>query len=230
VSTPGPLASGPAATAAPPVLRRGGGAGRAKERAGKRQRSSGLRLRGRRRPELAEVEDLLVARIARAAEGVCDLECLLAEMPALGNPQALAEGFLAGVDEELGPEVCAVWSREADGRYRMLAGRGLSETECALAVPGDQPLFVELARNMGSVLVAPVDMAQGLVVGIGGARTEALMAAALGVGEICCGIATAGSSDFSEADLDRFAALAAEAGPGLAVAQALQRIRGSRKP
>lgn len=171
-----------------------------------------------------------MARIARAAEAVCDLECLLAEMPALGNPQALAEEFLAEVEDELKPEVCAVWSREADGRYRVLAARGLSDTECALAVPEDQPLFGELALNMGSVLVAPVDMARGLVVGIGGARTEALMAAALGVSEICCGIATAGSTDFTEADLDRFAALVAEAGPGLAVAQALQRIRGLRKP
>ncbi|MFA5787778.1 MAG: hypothetical protein WDA71_12490 [Actinomycetota bacterium] len=190
----------------------------------------GLRLRSKRQFEPVEAEDPLVARIARAAEGVCDLECLLTEIPALADPRALAEEFLAEVEDELKPEVCAVWSREADGRYKVLAARGLSETECALPVPGDQPLLSELARNMGSVLVEPVGMAQGLVVGIGGARTEALMAAALGVGEICCGVGMVGGPDFTEADLDRFTALAVEAGPGLAASQALQRIRGSRKP
>jgi hypothetical protein len=99
--------------------------------------------------------------------------------------------------------------------------------EINMEVPPDHPLFVEVASRMGAVLVAPVHMAHGLVAGIGGARTETLMAVPMGLGGTCYGVAIVGGDEYSERDLDDFVALGAEAAPMLALAQILARLRST---
>jgi hypothetical protein len=74
------------------------------------------------------------------------------------------------------------------------------------------------------VLIKPVDMAQGLVAGLGGARTEALMAAPIVEPDgACVAVVLAGAADYGQTDLDRLWAAASEAAPGFAVAQAYER-------
>jgi hypothetical protein len=86
-------------------------------------------------------------------------------------------------------------------------------------------LFLQLSTGLEAVLIAPVDLAQGLVAGIGGARTEALMAAPLEVDGACQAIVIVGRQEFTEFDLDLLAEQAEEAAPGLAVAHMLERLR-----
>ncbi len=106
-----------------------------------------------------------------------------------------------------------------------IAHRGLSRVESGMIVLETQPLFSDVLMTREGILIQPVDLAQGLVAGIGGARTEALMAAPAVVGGECVAIVVIGGDRFTETDLDRLSDLAAEAAPGLAVAHSLQRLR-----
>jgi hypothetical protein len=155
------------------------------------------------------------------------LETLLDEMPALGNARSIAHAFLEEVIDLLTPDVAAVYVPRSDGMYGVLAGHGLTKTEYGMKVPADQSLFIEVSNGLHGVLVAPVDLAQGLVAGIGGARTEALIAAPLAVGDQCFAIMIVGRDDFSEVDLQRATDLASDAAPGIALAQLIERL-GSR--
>jgi hypothetical protein len=95
-----------------------------------------------------------------------------------------------------------------------------------MKVSPDQPLFRQMVARGEAVLIVPVDLAQGLVAGIGGARTDALVAApVLDADGRCLAIAVAGRADFSEVDLDRLWARANEAAPGFAVSEHVQRTR-----
>ncbi|TMK80890.1 MAG: hypothetical protein E6G46_08675 [Actinobacteria bacterium] len=61
--------------------------------------------------------------------------------------------------------------------------------------------------------------------GVAGARTEALMVGPVHVDGECIAALVIGRNDFSDEDLDRMDILAREAGPGLALARALQSLR-----
>lgn len=189
-----------------------------------RRRFMRRKVEAQKTKEAAE-EDPTVTRLKAAIRSARDLERLLAELPVLGQPRAMAHAFLGEVVEMFSPQVAAVFAPGADGNYGVIAAHGLSSVEAGMKVPPSQALFMEIMTACEAVLIAPVDLAQGLVAGIGGARTEALMACPLEVSGICHAIVIVGRQDFSEFDLDLLSELAEEAAPGLAVAQLLERLR-----
>jgi hypothetical protein len=171
-------------------------------------------------------EDPMLARLRHAISSARELEALVHELPVLAQPRAMAHAFLGEVVEMFSPQVAAVFAPSFDGSFGVIAGHGLSAVEAGMKVPPEQPLFLEITQTLEAVLVAPVDLAQGLVAGIGGARTEALIAAPLAVGGVCHAIVVVGRQDFSEFELELLAEQAEEAAPGLAVAQMIDRLRG----
>jgi hypothetical protein len=118
-----------------------------------------------------------------------------------------------------------VYALGTDGTYRVMAGHNLTNAECEVHVPANQALFVEISTGLQGVLIAPLDLAQGLVAGIGGARTEAMIAAPLVSGNTCHGIVVLGRKDFKDQDLDRLSDLAGDAAPSFALAHLIERLR-----
>jgi hypothetical protein len=222
----GPIESAPVAhevaEAAPPLEP-------VAEDASEPEPAAGGRARGlfRRRPVPARppARDPLVDQIRRALGGLQDLDVLIDKVPPLARPRAMAHAFLGEVVEQFRPETAAVYVLGTDGTFQVCASHGLSAVEAGMKVPAEQLLFMEITSSLEAVLIAPVDLAQGLVSGIGGARTEAIMAAPVTVDGACHGVVVVGRNDFSSDDLDALADLANEAGPGLAVAQTIDRLR-----
>lgn len=179
-----------------------------------------------KRPLPTPAATSISTRIGAAVWAARELESVLQEMPLLAEPRAVAHAFLSEVVELFGPETAAVYAPRADGCWGVLAPYRLSKIEADIPVSPDQPLFKEVAAARTGVFVSPVDLAQGLVAGIGGARTETLMAAALDAGGTCAAIVVAGGGGWwTEHDLDRLCDLASEAAPGLAFAQMVDRLR-----
>lgn len=170
-------------------------------------------------------EDPMTRRLREALAGGRGLEALLDDLPVLTEARAMGHAFLAEVIEMFRPETAALYTTASDGSFRVLAAHGLSSGELSLRVPPDQPLFLEVTTGLEAMLIAPLDLARGLVAGIGGTRTDALIAAPLEVEGICYGLVIVGRADFSEFDLEVLAEAAAEAAPGLAVAQVVERLR-----
>jgi len=188
------------------------------------------RWRLRRKPARAEKNDEsaeppLVRRLRRAAANLRDVEGLVEELPVLDDLRTLADALIGEIDAQFTAPVASVFTRGQDG-YQAIAHRGLSRVEAGMVVADTQPLFSDVLRTGEGILIQPVDLAQGLVAGIGGARTEALMAAPALLNDECVAIVLVGGDRFDEADLDRLSDLAGEAAPGLAVAHSLQRLRG----
>ena len=173
-------------------------------------------------PEPSEAP--LVHRLRVAAAHARELEELVAQMPFLADLHAMAEGLVSEVDRQF---VCAVASVSVlrDKGYEVIAHRGLSRVEAGMVIPENQSLFNDVIKTREGVLIQPVDLAQGLVAGIGGARTEAMMVAPALVNDECVAIVVIGGDKFEELDLDRLAELTAEAAPGIAVAQLLEQLR-----
>jgi hypothetical protein len=167
---------------------------------------------------------LVVRRLRLAASAAREIDALLDEMPFLADAHAMAEAFLGEVAETFGPQTAAVLLPRPDG-FHAVACLGLSPVEMRMVVPETQPLFRDILATGEGILVQPVDLAQGLVGGIGGARTEALMTAPAFLDGSCVAMIVVGSHQFDERDLDTLSGLAAEAAPGLAVADLLGRLR-----
>lgn len=170
-------------------------------------------------------EDPMTRRLREALAGGRGLESLLDELPVLTEARAMGHAFLAEVVEMFRPETAALYTAASDGSFRVLAAHGLSSAELSLRVPPDQPLFLEVTNGLEAMLIAPLDLARGLVAGIGGTSTDAMIAAPLEVEGICYGLVIVGRPDFTEFDLEVLAEAAAEAAPGLAVAQVVERLR-----
>lgn len=183
---------------------------------------------GRRgkRPAAAttEAETPLVRRLKIAAAHARELEGLIEQMPFLADLRAMADGLIGEIDRQFVCAVASVTVRRDEG-FDVVAHRGLSRVEASMVIPETQSLFSDVLKTREGVLIQPVDLAQGLVAGIGGARTEALMVAPALVGDECVAVVVVGGDQFNEQDLDRLSDLAAEAAPGLAVAQLLDRLR-----
>ena len=185
------------------------------------------RWRLRRRPQRgaeAEAEDPLVTRLKAAASSAAGLEQLLEELPFLSDLGSIADGLVAEVESQLRAQVASTYVLREDG-YHVVAHRGLSRVESGMIVPPTQPLFSDVTQTGEGILIQPIDLAQGLVAGIGGARTEAMMAVPAIVLGKQVAVVIAGSNRFDQADLERLNALAVEAAPGLAVALAFARLR-----
>ncbi len=183
------------------------------------------RRRGRGRTEVGrDTESPLVAKMRRVAATAKDLDELLEELPMVGDLGTMCEALLGEVAERFTPEVASVYIRDTKG-FRVVAAHGLSKVERGLIVGLDHPLFGDMIRSPETILIAPVDLAQGLVAGIGGARTQAMLVAPVQVQGRVVAMIVVGRDAFKDAELDSLDALATEAAPGLAVAQMLDRIR-----
>lgn len=184
------------------------------------------RLRRRSTPAVRQpAPGSILQRLLIAQSAGRELEGLLTEIPVLAEGRAVAHTFLREIVELLGPQIAAVYTPTNDGTWTVLAPHGLSQVETEIRVSPEQPLFKEVITSRTGVYIAPVDLAQGLVAGIGGARTETLMAAPLEATGICVGVVIVGGFAFTEGDLDRLCDLASEAAPGLAFAQMVERLR-----
>lgn len=189
----------------------------------------GARWRRKRRPQQPvvpeETESPLVRRLKAAAAWGREIEELLSELPVLEDLWEMADALAGDVESQFSAQVAAVFVYGEEG-YQAAAHRGLSRVEAGMVVPETQPLFSDVIRTQEGILIQPVDLAQGLVSGIGGARTEAMMAAPVVSEGACIAIIVVGGDRFAETDLDRLSDLAIEAAPGLAVARLLQRLSG----
>jgi hypothetical protein len=168
----------------------------------------------------------IVSRLSVAVWAARDLEQLLDEMPVLAEPRTIARTFLQSVVELFGPETAAVYLVQPDGDFKIVAPHGLSQHEVEMRVPASQSLFADMLSSGHGVFVSPVDLAQGLVAGIPGARTETLMASPLDAGGRCIGfIVIGGDGQLAEPHLTQLCEVAAEAAPGLAFATLIERLR-----
>lgn len=194
------------------------------------QRQAGRWSRRRRGPEPApqpeDTEAPLVRRLKQAAAHARELKDLVEQLPFLADLNAMADGLIGEIDRQF---VCAIASVCVlrDAGYEVVAHRGLSRVEAGMVIPETQSLVSDVLKTGEGILIQPVDLAQGLVAGIGGARTEAIMVAPALVGSECYAMVFVGGDQFVEADLDRLSDLVTEAAPGLAVAQLLDGLRSS---
>jgi hypothetical protein len=169
-------------------------------------------------------EPALVGQLRLAARNAAELEMLIEELPFLADLGSLADGLASELEAQFSALVASVYVERADG-FHAIAHRGLSRVEAGMIVPATQPLFSDVLQTGEGILIQPVDLAQGLVAGIGGARTEALMGVPAVENGECVAVIIVGHDRFTEIDLDKLTDLANEAAPGLAVALALTRLR-----
>jgi hypothetical protein len=175
----------------------------------------------RSRPQPSEAEGRFRARVAAVLAATAELERLLDEFPPLASVDGFGRAVVGDLATRLTADTVAYWRWYEDG-WKVLAQRGLTRLEASWVVPHDHPLFAEIDAAGGALLIDPVDAAQAAVAGIGGAHTESFMAAALAVGPGRFGILAVGRNrPLSEADLETLVEEAAEAAPGMALAEQL---------
>ena len=185
------------------------------------------RWRARRQKAGTASERQLRERLARVLAATSELERLTDEVPLLTDLTALATAVVREVTVQLDADTVGLW-RPADDGWQVIAHEGLTRHEATWTVPFDQPLFSEVHATGGALLLDPVDAVQAAVAGIGGAHTESFMAAAIAAGPGRYGILAVGRDrQLVESDLDTLGDLALEMAPGLAVAEQLERLRGS---
>jgi hypothetical protein len=203
--------SAPASTLAPPLRRP------------QEQASRGL-LRRRTKEEHASTEDPMLVLLTAAFDSLGNLERAVDELPVLTDLAELTQALLREVLDLFWPQTAAIYLPGPDG-FRVWASHGFSNVEKTMAVQTHQPLFVDLLVRHESVLIEPLDMAQQLAAGVGGARTKAFLATPIEVNQKCVGVIVAGREHFENEDLDHLAALAKEASLGLGIALGLDRLR-----
>lgn len=172
----------------------------------------------------ADTEMPMAERLRIAELAARELEGVVRKLPVLVDLHALAAALVGEVVERFAPEIAVLYVPGPNG-FRVAAAEGLTSSERRMVVNADQPLFSKIWSSREAHLVAPLDLARGLVTGIGGARTEALIAGPVEAEGGCVGIIVVGGPDFTDGDLDKLDALAREAAPGLAVAQTIERLR-----
>ena len=187
--------------------------------------SAGRNLLGRKPKAPAEsVENEVSVRLRAAFDGVKALESAIEGLPVLTDLVGLTQALLGEVVDLLTPETAAVYLPGPDG-FRVWASHNFSQVEKTKAVQTHQPLFADLLVRHQALLIEPLDMAQTLANGVGGARTNAFLAAPMDVDRICVGIIVAGRGHFEDEDLDRLEGLAVEAALGLGIALGLDRLK-----
>jgi hypothetical protein len=183
------------------------------------------RLLARRRRRTAGTEKQLRERLSRVLTATAELERLLDEVPQLASIPELATVIVEIVADRLEADTVGLW-RSGDRGWTVQAHHGLTPHQAAWVVPFDHPLFSEVHRTGGSLLIFPVDQAAAAVAGIGGAFTESFMAVSVGAGEDRYGIIAVGRDQpLTGDDLDTVSGFALEAAIGLAVAEHLQRLQ-----
>jgi GAF domain-containing protein len=175
-------------------------------------------------PAEAPTASPLVERLRTGLAAMTDIRKLLEELPTVADVVEMAEALLAEVGFAFSPQIASVYIREGN-IFRIVASRGLSRVEQNLEISEEHQLFSQVLLSSEPILIAPVDLARGLVAGIGGAHTEAMMVGPIHADGECIGALVLGRPDFTDSDLDVLANLAREAGPGLAFARALRALR-----
>ena len=179
----------------------------------------------RRKPKYAEPVENAVSDLLRAAfDSLNAVEAAIDELPVLTDLRALTQALMGEVVDLLTPETAAIYLPAPDG-FRVWASHGFSNVEKTMAVQSHQPLFADMLVRHEAVLIEPLDLAQQLATGVGGARTNAFIASPIEVNRKCVGVIVAGRDHFENEDLDRLEALAEEAAMGLGVALGLDRVR-----
>jgi hypothetical protein len=167
------------------------------------------------------------ARVRDALLKANDLQQVLADLPILSDPRAVAAALVAEVVDRVGATTAAVYAPPAGGRFVVLAGIGLSPAESRILVSPDHPVMAEVAGDGRALCVVPVDLARGAFAGLAGAHVEAFMAVPVSVGDNGVAVVTAGADDFDAADLETLCELCAEAAAGLALALTIARVRAA---
>jgi hypothetical protein len=191
----------------------------------RRQEAAGRGLlRRRAKEEQVPAEDPMTAALREAFDSLASVEKAIDDLPVLTDLAELTQALLGEVTGLLWPQTAAIYLPGPDG-FRVWASHGFSNVEKTMAVQSHQPLFVDLLVRHESVLIEPLDMAQQLAAGVGGARTKAFLATPIEVNKKCVGVIVAGREHFENEDLDHLDALAHEAALGLGIALGLDRIR-----
>jgi hypothetical protein len=170
------------------------------------------------------IRDRLTAALATGSE----LEQLVTDVPMIRSMRGLARAVVAEARDVLEADTVGFWQRTDDG-FRAVASIGLTAVATRRLVELDQPMMAEVDGSGGGLLIDPVEYAQAAVTGIGGAHTASFMVASIAAGSERFGLISVGRDDpLTPDDLDRLIDLAAEAAPGVGVAQLLERLGGGR--
>ena len=163
-------------------------------------------------------------RLVRGIDAARELCDLLEGLPVLGSRALLARRVADDVAERLAADTVGLWVPQAKG-WVVLAQVGFTSFQTKMVVPDDQPLFREIARTAGGILIDPVHQVQSALTGIGGAHTSSFMAADVSMAGRKSGILAVGRTrSFGQDDLDLLLAVADELAPGLAIAEELERL------
>lgn len=172
------------------------------------------------RPTAPSGEKHLPWRLRALVAALEDLEEMVGQIPALLNPADLAEALREEVEDAAEADIVAIWWPVGDA-FRVLAHEGLTRAEATMRVPNTHPWFSHLVSTNEGMLIEPVDLVQGYVAGVAGARTNALMGVTLHTYGRIVGLITAGAKTFGPRHLERTMALAADAAPAFALASTL---------
>lgn len=184
----------------------------------------------RKQRRVSAAEQDLRERLVRVLAATSELERLIDEVPLLADLPALAAVVVDDLATRLRADTVGLW-RYGDRGWTATAQRGLTRHEATWVVPDDQPMFAEVHRTGGSLLIDPVEPVQAAIAGIGGAHTESFMATSIAVGPGRYGILAVGRDDpLTADDLDTLAEVALEVAPGLAVAEQIERLRATARP
>lgn len=158
------------------------------------------------------------AKLASGARAARELAELLHTLPMLRDAKSLAEALIGEVTESFSPKIAVAYLRRGE-KFHVIADHGLSNAERTLSLPEGHAIFQEVGDDPLSILIAPVDLAKGIVSGIAGSRTEALLVGPITIEGRVVGLIIVGRDDFDDKDLDVLDELVQEAAPGVAVAQ-----------
>jgi len=184
-----------------------------------------LRRRTREEERAAAPQSTVTGKLSAAAGALSQIEAALEEIPVLANLRDLTQALITEVVEMFSPQLAGLYLPAPEG-YRVWASHGFSSVERTMTVAPHQPLFADILSRHEAVLIEPLDLAQSLVSGIGGARTNGFLAAPIEAHGKSVGVLVVGREHFANEDLSRLESLADEASMGLAVALGLDQLRG----
>lgn len=186
-------------------------------------RESRRSRRKRAKGPVPEPKDPLGGRLREAARAAHLIAEVLEQLPMLRDVHGLTQALIGEIADRFSPKTAAIYVRRGTS-FVPVAGLALSPAEMKLAVPETHALVTEISSEGEAILIAPVDLARGIVTGIAGARTEALLAAPIAIDGVCSAFLVVGRDDFDDSDLDACELLAREAAAGLTIASALDAL------
>ena len=176
-------------------------------------------------PTQEEMYERLVQVFASAAQ----VESIATELPIVTDRMALSRAVVMAVGDEFAADTVVLWRRAHNG-WVADAHQGLTGREASLPVGFEQPVLQDVEARSGAILLDPTASFQNVLAGIGGARTESFMAAAIALGSRSLGILAVGRDEpLTEANLERLVEMAVEAAVGIGIAQHIERMSNLRR-